>query len=386
MFLKAVLTNNPELIEAASYFHKNGTIPPNTYCIDLDTVRRNAFLIREKAKEYGIELYFMTKQFGRNPLVAQAIVDSGIEKAVAVDMDEARLLHNNHIKLGHIGHLVQIPTSQIKEALEMKPEVITCFSLDKILQINRIAEEMNMTQDILLRVIDDDRSFLYPGQEGGITLEHLEYVIEKTKRLKGVQIVGVTAFPCFLYNEQSSAIAPTANMNVLMDAVHILESLGISVKQVNAPSATCVSSIPLLSSLGATHGEPGHALTGTTPLHASGREPENVAMVYVTEVSHRNENEAFVFGGGFYSRSHVTCAYSPRLKRTFEAMELPPENIDYYGSVFDPDHSLEVGDTLVYAFRTQVFVTRAKVAVLEGLQEGKPRIVGIFDSQGKEIK
>lgn len=385
MFLKAALTNNPELIEAASYFHKNGTIPPNTYCIDLDTVRRNAFLIREKAKEYSVELYFMTKQFGRNPLVAQAIVDSGIEKAVAVDMDEARLLHKNHIKLGHIGHLVQIPSSQIKEALEMKPEVITCFSLDKILQLNSAAEEMNMTQDILLRVIDD-RSFVYPGQEGGITLKQLEYVIEKTKRLKGIQIVGVTAFPCFLYNEQSSKIEPTTNMSILIDAVQIMERQGVPVEQINAPSATCVSSIPLLSSLGATHGEPGHALTGTTPLHASGKEPENVAMVYVTEVSHRSENEAFVFGGGFYSRSHVTRAYSPRLKKTFEAVELPPENIDYYGSVFDPDHSLEVGDTLVYAFRTQVFVTRAKVAILEGVQEGKPRIAGIFDSHGRKIE
>jgi predicted amino acid racemase len=385
MFLKSALNNNPELIEAASYFHEKQIIPPNTYCIDLDTVRRNALLISEKAKEYSVELYFMTKQFGRNPLVAQAIVDSGIEKAVAVDIDEARVLHKNHIKLGHIGHLVQMPTSEIKEALEMKPEVITCFCLDKILQVNRVAEEMNVTQDILLRVVDN-RSFVYPGQEGGVRLEQLEDIVQKTKALKGVQIIGVTSFPCFLYNEQSCAIEATSNINVLMDAVRILENQGIHVKQINTPSATCVSSIPLLSSLGGTHGEPGHALTGTTPLHASGKEPENVGMIYVTEVSHRNGAEAFVFGGGFYSRSHVSSAYSPRLKKTFKAVELPPEHIDYYGSVIDPDNVLQVGDTLIYAFRTQVFVTRANVAVLEGVQEGKPRILGIFDSHGRKIE
>lgn len=51
----------------------------------------------------------MTKQFGRNPLIAQAIVESGIEKAVAVDPWEALSLSKNGIKIGHVGHLVQIP-------------------------------------------------------------------------------------------------------------------------------------------------------------------------------------------------------------------------------------------------------------------------------------
>ncbi|MDN4592478.1 hypothetical protein NWF35_00825 [Polycladomyces subterraneus] len=37
------------------------------------------------------------------------------------------------------------------------------------------------------------------------------------------------------------------------------------------------------------------------------------------------------------------------------------------------------------AFRTQVFVTRSDVAVVKGLSSGKPELVGIYDSLGKEI-
>jgi predicted amino acid racemase len=175
-------------------------------------------------------------------------------------------------------------------------------------------------------------------------------------------------------------------MEVLRKATDILHGLGITVTQVNAPSANCVSSMCILKASGATHGEPGHAFTGTTPLHAWGGEPEKVAMIYVTEVSHRDRINAYVFGGGFYPRSHVKNAYSQKLGRVFETKEVPAGNIDYYGTVLDPEGLLHVGDTLVYAFRTQVFFTRAKVAVLDGIENGNPQVVGIFDSRGRQLR
>ena len=73
MFIEAVLKNNPILAEIAAKFHKSGQIEPDTYLIDLDMVRRNAELISKAGKEQGISLYFMTKQFGRNPVIARAI-------------------------------------------------------------------------------------------------------------------------------------------------------------------------------------------------------------------------------------------------------------------------------------------------------------------------
>ena len=55
-----------------------------------------------------------------------------------------------------------------------------------------------------------------------------------------------------------------------------------------------------LAAAGATQVEPGHGLTGTTPLHVSGDLPEAPAVVYLTEVSHLSGEEAFCFGGGLY--------------------------------------------------------------------------------------
>ena len=36
-------------------------------------------------------------------------------------------------------------------------------------------------------------------------------------------------------------------------------------------------------------------------------------------------------------------------------------------------------------FRTQIFTTRSHVAVVKGLQTGKPECVGLYDAVGKEI-
>lgn len=49
---------------------------------------------------------------------------------------------------------------------------------------------------------------------------------------------------------------------------------------------------------GATQVEPGHGLTGTTPLHAVADLAEEPAIAYVSEVSHLWNGKAYVFGGG----------------------------------------------------------------------------------------
>ena len=51
---------------------------------------------------------------------------------------------------------------------------------------------------------------------------------------------------------------------------------------------------------GATQVEPGHGLTGTTPLHAVDDLVEDPAVAYVSEVSHLWNGRAYVFGGGLY--------------------------------------------------------------------------------------
>ncbi|AXI38309.1 YhfX family PLP-dependent enzyme [Bacillaceae bacterium ZC4] len=382
MFLQSTIMHNKKLIEAALDFHQQGIIPPNTYVIDLDTVKRNAKALSEKAKKQDIELFFMTKQFGRNPLVAQAIVESGIEKAVAVDPWEAMTLSKNGIQIGHVGHLVQIPVHMISTILNLNPDYVTVFSYENARNISRIAQQMGKKQKVFLRIANKD-DYIYNGQEGGFTFEQLVKDIESMEKLEGIEIAGLTSFPCILIQDDVPTITP--NVKSMQTAKLFLMNRGYEKLEMNMPSATSTATMKLLKENGATQGEPGHALIGTTPLHASQNLEEKPAMVYVSEVSHLYNNHAYVFGGGFYPRSHMKEALvgtnRQNLKRV-PTIDNAPTNIDYYGSL--ATDGVRVGDTVIYAFRTQVFVTNAHVAVLKNIS-ANPELVGIYDSMGNLI-
>ena len=109
MFLDVIRRRNPRLIEVAIALHQAGRIPPNAYVIDLDAVEANARLMRQRCDRLGLRVFAMTKQVGRNPDFCRAVMAGGIDAAVAVDMDCARSIRRAAMKLGHIGHLVQVP-------------------------------------------------------------------------------------------------------------------------------------------------------------------------------------------------------------------------------------------------------------------------------------
>jgi predicted amino acid racemase len=166
----------------------------------------------------------------------------------------------------------------------------------------------------------------------------------------------------------------------------MLRELGVEVTQVNAPSVTCAATIPLLATRGATHGEPGSALTGSTPLHAVSRQPETPAVVYVSEVMTVQGSRAYCLGGGFYARSRVSQALigDPAADPLLAAVDpLPAESIDYYGTLdLPPGADVHLGDTVLFAFRSQVFVSRSRVAAVAGIASGNPRVLGICDAAG----
>jgi predicted amino acid racemase len=239
---------------------------------------------------------------------------------------------------------------------------------------------------LLLRVVSEKDSF-HPGQEGGIWLSSLVREAAAILRLPNVRIVGVTSYPCLQVVDSDDALKPTQNFYTILRAAETLqEQLRIHIEQVNAPGNSCVSSVPLLSQMGATHGEPGHALTGTTYLHANMHEPEAPALVYVSEVSHVNGETAYVFGGATHRREMMLHALvgSSSERMTMMPVHAPdPAAIDYYIAVSVPRHSrVEVGDTAILAPRAQVFVSRSCVAVVEGIQEGSPVLQGLYDPWG----
>jgi len=391
MFLDMTIKRNEGLVKSAIDFHRNGDIKPNSYILDIDAIRFNATNLAKKAEELNIELYMMTKQIGRNPEVAKVIAESGIEKAVAVDPWEAIRLAEAGIKLGNVGHLVQIPTNMIKQILSYKPEVITVFTVEKAKEISEEAINLGMKQDILLKVVGSE-DMIYEGQVGGFKEEELIGNAKEIKMLQGVNIVGVTAFPCFLYNCNKNEIQPTENANTAIRCANKLsKELSIDIKQINTPSANTIASLPLLKEIGGTHGEPGHALTGTTPLHGNNVLEEIPAMIYLSEISHCYEDKAYVYGGGFYKRSRLKKAmvgtdFKAMKENILEAEEVSPEAIDYYGTLKIGEKKASVGDTVIYSFRTQIFVTRSEVVLVEGIQKDEPRIIGVYDSLGNKLR
>lgn len=390
MFLDAILARNPKLIDIALSLHREGAIPPNTFVIDLDTVERNAGLLRDAAVQNGLSLYFTTKQIGFNPPVARCVSRAGIPKALAIDFREASVLAQNNIPIGHVGHIVQVPLQMINSILKLSPEVITVYSLEKARQISQAAGRSGREAQLLLRVISKN-DFFFPGQEGGICLNNLIEAATAILRLPNVHIVGVTSYPCLQLDEASTALKPSQNFYTILEAARILQDrLGVKIEQINAPGNTCVSSMPILAQMGATHGEPGHALTGTTYMHTRLGEAEAPALVYVSEVSHINGDKAYIFGGGTHRRAKI---YQALVGSSSESMiktnvqPIDPTAIDYYIAISLPDrHSVEVGDSVILASRAQIFITRSYVAVVQGIQNGQPALVGLFDAWGRAVE
>ncbi len=186
---------------------------------------------------------------------------------------------------------------------------------------------------------------------------------------------------------------PTPNLETLRHAAEALAKHGRGEIEINAPGTTSTVTLAALAEAGATQIEPGHGLTGTTPLHAVEDLPERPAVVYLTEVSHLVGDEAFCFGGGLYIdpvfpdyQVRAIVAREPTSSAAaLRNVELPaPAAIDYYGMIDASGASKpQVGDSVVFGFRAQAFVTRAYVVGIAGLSRGEPVVEEFSDGFGR---
>ncbi|WP_455649624.1 YhfX family PLP-dependent enzyme [Enterocloster citroniae] len=384
MFLNQTIRRNRELAETAFMLHQEGRILPDSYVVDVDAFLENARRLLHKAEENHIKLYFMLKQIGRNPYLAKALVELGYSGAVVVDYREGLVMMRHNIPIGNVGHLVQVPGALIKNMVAYGPEVMTVYSREKIMEIQAAAAELGRRQALMLRVYGDF-DMIYSGQTAGFHLDELkETAIWIKTECPQLEIKGVTSFPCYLYDEMAGDVLPTRNLETVKCAVEILKTCGVDVTLVNTPSATCCHTIDKMVEFGGNCGEPGHGLSGTTPMHAEHDLEEIPAVVYVSEVSHNFMGNAYCFGGGHYRRSHVKhVLVGKSLKDSRDLTVIPPtdESIDYH---FGISEECTVGDTAVMAFRFQIFVTRSDVALVKGIRKGCPEIIGIYDSQGRK--
>lgn len=384
MFLEKTIRRNPALIKTSFDLHQSGQVMPDTYVIDLDTIIENAKNIIESAKKHDLKMYFMLKQLGRNPIIAKELIKLGYSGAVAVDFNEAKVYMDHNIPISNVGHLVQPPKALLQKLIDYQCEYITIYSIEKAHDINECLKNTNRKQKVMLRIISDqDR--IYSGQHAGFHIDELEEIVKELLLLDHIDIKGLTSFPCFLYNENTNKNDPTENLNTILKAKEIVENLGVQIENLNAPSTTCVETIKEMAKYPVNSGEPGHGLSGTTPLHAVKDSVEIPAVTYVSEVSHNLAGKSFCYGGGHYRRSHVenaivgTCLDDSRYTKVI-APDL--DSIDYHFGLSDL-HT--INETVIMAFRFQIFVTRSTVCIVKGIQSGNPEIVGFYNSLGSKI-
>jgi predicted amino acid racemase len=395
MFLIALRRRNPEFLRAAVELHAGGSIPANSYVLDLDTVTANARVMSQAAAGLGLTVFGMTKQVGRNPHFCQAVRDGGIEAAVAVDMQCARAISGSELRLGHLGHLVQVPGHEAAEAAAMRPDFWTVFSQDKAAEAAAAADRAGRVQDLLLRVHAPGDTF-YLGHHGGFSASDVRAAADYVDGLAGARCAGVTTFPALLFSAAEGTVSATHNLRTLQAAAEALRASGRQV-QMNAPGTTSSTTFAALAAAGATQVEPGHGLTGTTPLHASGDDlPELPAAAYVTEVSHNYGGRAYCFGGGMYIDPvfpdypvQALVAPGGDFDAAFLAdAELPPPSmIDYYGMLTPPGgRQIRTGDTVVFGFRIQAFVTRGFIVPITGVHRGSPQALGVWSGDGRPAR
>jgi predicted amino acid racemase len=393
VFLDVLARRNPAFLEAVIALHQDHRLPANAYALDLDAVRTNAEVMRAEADRHGLEVFAMTKQVGRARGFLDAVQAGGIAAGVAVDMADARPMVAAGMTLGHLGHLVQVPQAEAAAAAGLDPRNWTVFSHDKAAEAAGASRAAGRTQDLLARIHGPGDRF-YSGHEGGFPADDVVAVAERLEGLEGARFAGITTFPALLFDAASGDVRPTPNLSTLERAAERLRSAGVPAPRINAPGTTSSAVFGLLAEHGATQVEPGHGLTGTTPLHRVRDLAELPAVCYVTEVSHLHAGRAFAFGGGLYIdpvfgdyQVRAIVADRPGLgdARTLDASIPPPEAIDYYAQLGPGDGPApRSGATVVFGFRPQAFVTRAYVVGVSGVSTGRPEVAGIWTTDGRE--
>lgn len=395
MFLDVLLRRNKEFIDAAIALHQAGQIPANAYVLDLDAVEENSRAFATEAEKFGLKTFAMTKQVGRHAGFCRAVLRGGIERCVAVDTACGVACHRNGLPVGHLGHLVQVPHFETDMAAAiLQPDYWTVYSDEKAAAAATSAGRAGREQQLLTR-IQTDGDIFYHGHEGGFAAEDIVAVAERIDGLDHASFAGITTFPALLYDNDKRAIEPTPNLTTLAKARERLEQAGRSAIEVNAPGTTSSVVIKALADAGATQCEPGNGLHGTTPLHAISDLVERPAVAYLSEVSHLHAQRAYCFGGGLYidpvfpdyDVKAVVASEPPVGDIPLASVDIPPPAaIDYYGMI-DCSGSVkpQVGDSVVFGFRGQAFVTRAFIVGIAGISSGQAKVDGIANIFGQEV-
>ncbi|WP_031466532.1 alanine racemase [Sciscionella sediminilitoris] len=394
MFLNRLLEKNPRLPSAAIEAHQRGELPANTYVLDTDMIARNAAVLAEAARGNGLHTYLMAKQYGRNPDASEAAIAAGLGPVVSVDPVCTYAAHRHDVPVGHVGHLVQPHRGSEGFLLDAHPEVVTVFSVPTAERIGAAARDRGIEQAVLLRVQAPGDRF-YFGHGGGFALADIEREAKAVQAIEGIRVAGVTSFPCLLADAEARRIVTTPNAGTVAEAADRLRTAGFPIEQVNMPGTTSARTLPELAAAGATHVEPGNAVLGTTPLHLfEDSAPELPAIVLLSEVSHVDGEDAYVFGAGYYidkvlgefQLTAVAGRDESALDTVLNVDTADDGAIHYYNVLCGARKAgIREGDSVVFCFRPQSFVTRGRTLAMTGLRAGAPVLRPRYDQEANLV-
>lgn len=396
---------NPGLIEAAATLHREGEIPPDCYAVDLDRVTANCRALAAVLVEARLTSFFEAKQFGRCPPICAAVRENGFDAALAIDMEELYALEGLGIPIGHAGHLGQIPAADVEHVVTAtRPRYTTVFSLEKCEQIARIAASHGLVQPVVVRV-DGPSDIVARSLAGGVAESDALRIIAAIDRLDGVRFSGFTTYPAIRFDLGRQSWVTTSNFETMVRvADRVRRELGIEVDHINAAGNICAASVGLIAGA-ATHCEPGQAFVGGLVANAFVDQAEVPAMAYVTEVSHVADGTPYVFASSWVANNTVgiwnELEYDALLGTILGAdggadrmVAAKPQHFAasdptafMYNAIKPLDgQGANVGDTVVFGFRTQLYRTNGgRLAVVEGVAAGTPRLRGLFDRNGNAV-
>ena len=231
-------------------------------------------------------------------------------------------------------------------AAAMTPDYWTVFNDEKASEAGRRPPRTGRDGQLALARIVAAGDTFYRAMRAVLPPTDIIAVAERLDRIDGARFAGITTFPSQLLSiriRARSGRRPTSRRCAApptpwrRPAARTIE--------INAPGTTSSTvTFEALADAGATQVEPGHGLTGTTPLHALEDLPELPAVVYVSEVSHLHRRRGLLLrrrplSSIRFSRTirfegdRVARADDRRTRRSATVDIPPPAAIDYYGMI-----------------------------------------------------
>ncbi len=393
MLLGKTLERNPQLLRAALELHQDGVIPTATHVIDLDAVADNAQAISSVARNHGLRALVMAKQSGHDPHMTRVALDRGMDAAVANEAIQAHRIHRFGFPLGNVGHPSNLPKHEVARVIEtMKPDFVTVWTQDAARRVSAVASQIGRIQPLYVSVANCGDEGAHREIIGGWTEDNCVEGIGGIIDLPNIEVAGLAQHISVSYESQDDAYdaRPTEAFCTTLRAKELLErELDLADLKINCAGNVNAANAPMLARHGATEIEPGAALVGSSRFHAIQSMPERPAQVYVTEISHHWDGNAYARGGGFNFvwdmggrllpfRALVGSSFEEACEQVLTFQE--PPWYDVFGMFADPDQVASPGDTLLFSHLAQAVVERGYVAAVSGVSRGQPKLEALLDN------